>query len=111
MSTTLGRNIKAFRKNRGFTQEELADLLNITPQAISKWESEAGLPDVSMLIPSFTTTSRERRNAFRSYIRMPSERAHILSATAMTRASSKRLIMLWPGSTFTVRTLTTPGTT
>ena len=51
MSTTLGKNIKAFRKNKGFTQEELADLLNITPQAVSKWESESGLPDVSMLIP------------------------------------------------------------
>lgn len=51
MGTTLGRNIKTFRKNKGFTQEELADLLNITPQAISKWESESGLPDVSMLIP------------------------------------------------------------
>lgn len=38
MSTTLGKNIKAFRKNKGFTQEELADLLNITPQAVSKWE-------------------------------------------------------------------------
>ena len=51
MSTTLGKNIKNFRKNKGFTQEELADLLNITPQAVSKWESENGLPDVSMLIP------------------------------------------------------------
>ena len=51
MGTTLGRNIKKYRKNKGFTQEELADLLNITPQAISKWESESGLPDVSMLIP------------------------------------------------------------
>lgn len=51
MSTTLGKNIKTFRKNKGFTQEELADLLNITPQAVSKWESENGLPDVSMLIP------------------------------------------------------------
>ncbi len=44
MGTTLGRNIKAFRKNRGLTQEELANLLNITPQAVSKWESEAGVP-------------------------------------------------------------------
>lgn len=51
MGTTLGRNIKAFRKNKGLTQEELANLLNITPQAVSKWESEAGLPDVSMIIP------------------------------------------------------------
>ena len=51
MGSTLGRNIKIYRKNKGFTQEELAELLNITPQAISKWESESGLPDVSMLIP------------------------------------------------------------
>ena len=51
MSTTLGSNIKTFRKNKGFTQEELAGLLNITPQAVSKWELETGCPDVSMLIP------------------------------------------------------------
>ncbi|MBQ6017409.1 MAG: helix-turn-helix transcriptional regulator [Clostridiales bacterium] len=51
MSTTLGKNIKTYRKNKGLTQEELADLLNVTPQAVSKWESENGLPDVSMLIP------------------------------------------------------------
>ncbi|WP_051204362.1 helix-turn-helix domain-containing protein [Butyrivibrio sp. VCD2006] len=51
MSTTLGKNIKIYRKNKGFTQEELAVLLNITPQAVSKWESEMGCPDVSMLIP------------------------------------------------------------
>lgn len=51
MGNTLGKNIKTFRKNKGLTQEELAELLNITPQAVSKWESENGLSDVSMLIP------------------------------------------------------------
>ena len=51
MGKTIGNNIKLFRKNKGFTQEELADLLSVTPQAVSKWESENGLPDVSMLIP------------------------------------------------------------
>lgn len=51
MTASLGKNIRLYRKSKGFTQEELADLLNITPQAVSKWESEAGLPDVSMLIP------------------------------------------------------------
>ena len=51
MGKTIGNNIKTFRKNKGFTQEELADLLNVTPQAVSKWESENSLPDVSMLIP------------------------------------------------------------
>ena len=51
MGQTIGNNIKTFRKNKGFTQEELADLLNVTPQAVSKWESENSLPETSMLIP------------------------------------------------------------
>lgn len=51
MGNTIGINIKTYRKNKGFTQEELADLLNVTPQAVSKWESENSMPDVSMLIP------------------------------------------------------------
>ena len=51
MSSNLGANIKLFRKNKGFTQEELAGMLGVTPQAVSRWESEAGLPDVSMIVP------------------------------------------------------------
>lgn len=51
MNNDLGNNIRKFRKNKGLTQEELADLLNITPQAVSRWESTAGMPDVSMLVP------------------------------------------------------------
>ena len=51
MSSNLGANIRYFRKNKGFTQEELAGMLGVTPQAVSRWESEAGLPDVSMIVP------------------------------------------------------------
>ena len=51
MKNNLGANIKTFRKNKGFTQEELAGMLGVTPQAVSRWESEAGLPDVSMIVP------------------------------------------------------------
>ena len=51
MKNNLGTNIKLFRKNKGFTQEELAGMLGVTPQAVTRWESEAGLPDVSMIVP------------------------------------------------------------
>jgi len=37
------------RKKHGLTQQELADKLNITPKAISKWECGMGLPDITIL--------------------------------------------------------------
>ena len=47
MNITIGENIRKLRKLRGVTQEALADRLNVTPQAISRWESEAGFPAMS----------------------------------------------------------------
>ncbi len=35
----MGKQIAMFRKERGLTQEALADILNISAQAISKWEN------------------------------------------------------------------------
>ena len=51
MDHNLGANIRIYRKNKGFTQEELANMLGVTPQAVSRWESEAGLPDIGLIIP------------------------------------------------------------
>ena len=39
MAMTMGQIIKKLRKGRGFTQEELAERLGVTYQAISKWET------------------------------------------------------------------------
>lgn len=46
---SMGKNIAKFRKRKGFTQEELGQKLGVTNQAVSKWESEASMPDVMML--------------------------------------------------------------
>lgn len=37
---TLGRRIAALRKAQGLTQEALSERMNITPQAVSKWEND-----------------------------------------------------------------------
>ena len=51
MSLTMGQTIKKLRKERNLTQEELAEQLNVTSQAVSKWENETGLPDISQIVP------------------------------------------------------------
>lgn len=44
-----GKLIKDLRIERGLTQKELAKKINVTEQAISKWERGVGCPDVSLL--------------------------------------------------------------
>ena len=45
----LGSRISYYRQNQSMTQEELADRLGITPQAVSKWERGQSLPDATFL--------------------------------------------------------------
>ena len=45
----IGENIKAIRKNKGMTQEELAIKLNVARQTISKWEKGLSVPDAEMV--------------------------------------------------------------
>ena len=49
MSIRIGENIRKLRKEKGITQEILADHLAGTPQAISRWESGAGYPGIDYL--------------------------------------------------------------
>ena len=47
---TLGKKISEVRKLHGMTQEELAVKLNVTSQAVSKWENDLSIPDLPTLI-------------------------------------------------------------
>lgn len=46
---TIGRRITQLRKEQGMTQEELAQKLDVTSQAVSKWENDVSCPDISIL--------------------------------------------------------------
>ena len=46
-----GQFIKAMRKEKNFTQREIAERLNISEKTVSKWETGNGLPEVSLMLP------------------------------------------------------------
>ena len=47
----LGGNIAALRRAKGLTQEQLAGLLGVSAPAVSKWETGASYPDITLLCP------------------------------------------------------------
>lgn len=46
---TLGQKLKEIRKRFGLSQEQLAEIMNVSRQAITKWENDGGLPDINNL--------------------------------------------------------------
>jgi len=44
-----GATIRTLREKKGYTQKQLAELLCVSDKAISKWETQRGLPDISLL--------------------------------------------------------------
>ncbi len=49
MAQSLGKNIAANRRRLGLTQEQLAQQLGVTAQAVSKWENDQSCPDIAVL--------------------------------------------------------------
>ncbi len=50
METKLAENIRMFRKQRGLTQERLAEILNVTVGAVHKWEAKLSTPELSLIM-------------------------------------------------------------
>lgn len=48
---SIGKIIKKLRRERDMTQEQLAEILSISPQAISRWETDMAMPDISLIAP------------------------------------------------------------
>ena len=49
MEITLGKRIAMLRRQKGLKQDELAGMLEVSPQAVSKWENDQTCPDISLL--------------------------------------------------------------
>ncbi len=51
MEKSFGQRIYELRKAKELTQEQLAEQLNVSPQAVSKWENDLACPDIMLLKP------------------------------------------------------------
>lgn len=51
MKETMGQIIRRLRKAQDMTQEELAEQLNISAAAVSKWENDTSMPDIAQIVP------------------------------------------------------------
>ena len=49
MEMTIGKRIAQLRKEKGFTQEELSQKMEVSAQAVSKWENDQTCPDIASL--------------------------------------------------------------
>lgn len=61
MTVKLGKKIRELRKTRNISQEVLAQFLGVSSQAVSKWENDTAMPDVSLIpvIASFFNVSTD----------------------------------------------------
>ena len=50
MLSQIARNIRGLRQRQRMTQAQLANMLHVTPQAVSKWERGAAVPDIQMVL-------------------------------------------------------------
>ena len=49
MENTIGKRIAALRREKGLKQEDVAQVLDVSSQAVSKWENNQSCPDISLL--------------------------------------------------------------
>lgn len=48
---SLGEKLLSYRKKKGLSQEEVADILHVTRQTVSKWETDQSTPDFDKVVP------------------------------------------------------------
>ena len=99
----LNENIKAIRKSKGLSQEELAIKLNVVRQTISKWEKGMSVPDSEMLIsisevletPVSTLLGETVIESKVDDLKAISEKLEIINLQLAQRKTTRRKILHW----------------
>lgn len=99
----LSENIKAIRKSKGLSQEELAVKLNIVRQTISKWEKGLSVPDSDMLIsiskvletPASTLLGETMTESMVDDLKAISEKLEIINLQLAQRKTTKQKTVHW----------------
>ena len=99
----LNENIKAIRKSKGLSQEELAIKLNVVRQTISKWEKGLSVPDSNMLIsisevletPVSTLLGETVVESKVDDLKVISEKLEIINLQLAQRKTTRRKILHW----------------
>ena len=96
-------NIKAIRKSKGLSQEELAIKLNVVRQTISKWEQGLSVPDSEMLIsisevfetPVGTLLGENILETKADDLKAISEKLEVINLQLVQRKSTRRKMIRW----------------
>ena len=99
----LNENIKAIRKSKGLSQEELAVKLNVVRQTISKWEQGLSVPDADMLIsisealetPVNTLLGETVVESKTDELKVISEKLEVINLQLAQRKTARRKILHW----------------
>lgn len=99
----LNENMKAIRKSKGLSQEELAIKLNVVRQTISKWENGLSVPDSDMLIsisevletPVSTLLGETVSESKVDDLKVISEKLEIINLQLAQRKTTRRKILHW----------------
>ena len=99
----LNENLKAIRKSKGLSQEELAVKLNVVRQTISKWEQGLSVPDSDMLIsisealetPVSILLGETVTEAEADDLKAISEKLEVINLQLAQRKASRRKMLHW----------------
>ena len=99
----LNENIKAIRKAKGLSQQELAVKLNIVRQTVSKWEQGLSVPDADLLIalsqaletPVSTLLGETVMESEADRLQAISEKLEVINLQLAQRKTTRRAIIRW----------------